>query len=111
MSTTFKNQMRDVMTDAWRLFRVTGETFADCLKKAWMLLKLKIQMAIRTVQFFFMKVSGEVRQAFGTMRDNVIANKVKGDDTCKKNEHLFTYWDCEKQEFRSFKKFNLLRIA
>ena len=111
MSTTFKTQMREVMTDAWRLFRVTGESFADCLKKAWKLLKLKIQMKTRTVQFFFMKVSGEVRQAFGTMKDNVIADKMKGGDTRKKNEHLFTYWDCEKQEFRSFKKFNLLRMA
>jgi|GEM_PF-6133134 len=34
MSTTFKNQMRDVMNDAWRMFRVTGEAFAECLKKA-----------------------------------------------------------------------------
>jgi len=111
MSTTFKNQMREVMSDAWRLFRVTGESFAECLKKSWMLLKLKIQMKTRKVQFFFMKVSGEVRQAFGTMQDNIVADKMKGDDTRKKNEHLFTYWDCERQEFRSFKKFNLLRMA
>ena len=111
MSTTFKNQMRDVMSDAWRMFRVTGESFAECLKKAWMLLKLKIQMKNKKVQFFFMKVSGEIRQAFGTMQDKIIADMMKGGDVRKKNEHLFTYWDCEKQEFRSFKKFNLLRIA
>ena len=111
MSTTFKNQMRELMSDAWRLFRVTGESFAECLKKSWMLLKLKIQMKTRKVQFFFMKVSGEVRQAFGTMQDEIIADKIKGGDIRKKNEHLFTYWDCEKEEFRSFKKFNLLRIA
>ena len=103
--------MSDVMHDAWCMFRVTGESFAECLKKAWMLLKLKVQMKIRIVQFFFMKISGEIRQAFGTMKDNVITDKVKGGDTRKKNEHMFAYWDCEKQEFRSFKKINLLRIA
>jgi len=99
------------MNDAWRMFRVTGEAFAECLKKAWTLLKLKIQMTIRKVQFFFMKIDGSVRQAFGTMQDEIIADKTKGGDTRKKNEHLFTYWDCEKEEFRSFKKFNILRIA
>ena len=24
--------MREVMTDAWRMFRITGESFAACLK-------------------------------------------------------------------------------
>ena len=111
MSTTFKNQMRDVMSDAWRMFRVTGESFAECLKKAWMLLKLKIQMKTKKVQFFFMKIDGTIRQAFGTMQDKIIADKIKDGDVRKKNEHLFTYWDCEKEAFRSLKKFNLLRIA
>ena len=50
MSTTFKKQMREVMNDAWRLFRVTGETFAECLKKAWILLKLKIQMKTKPIK-------------------------------------------------------------
>ena len=33
MSTTLKNTMREVMTDAWRMFRITGESFAACLKQ------------------------------------------------------------------------------
>ncbi|MCD7923679.1 MAG: SH3 beta-barrel fold-containing protein [Bacteroides sp.] len=68
-------------------------------------------MKTRTVQFFYQKVNGEVRQAFGTMRDEVIADKIKGNDTRKKNEDLLTYWDTEKESFRSFKKFNLIKIA
>ena len=54
---------------------------------------------------------GEIRQAFGTMKDEVIADKIKGNDTRRKNDDLFTYWDCEKEAFRSFKKFNLVKIA
>lgn len=111
MSTTFKNSMREVMSNAWRMFRITGESFSECLKRSWLLLKLKMQMKKRTVQFFYQKVNGEIRQAFGTMKDEVIADKIKGNDTRRKNDDLFTYWDCEKEAFRSFKKFNLIKIA
>lgn len=103
--------MREVMSTAWRFFKVTGESFADSLKRAWQVYKLAKEMKIRTVQFFYQKVNGEIRQAFGTMRDEVIADKIKGGDTRKKNSDLFTYWDCEKEAFRSFKKFNLVKIA
>ena len=97
--------MREVMSTAWQMFRITGESFSS-----WLLLKLKAQMKKRTVQFFYQKVSGEIRQAFGTLRDEVIADNVKGTGR-KPNENLFTYFDCEKNEFRSFKKFNLIKIA
>lgn len=110
MATEFKNQMRQVMNDAWRMFRITGESFSECLKRAWLLLKLKSQMKKRTVQFFYQKVSGEIRQAFGTLRDDAIADNVKGTGR-KPNENLFTYFDTERGEFRSFKKFNLIKIA
>nr|DAN18488.1 MAG TPA: hypothetical protein [Bacteriophage sp.] len=111
MSTTFKNSMREVMSTAWRFFKVTGENFADCLKRAWQVYKLAKEMKSRTVQFFYQKVNGEIRQAFGTMKDEVIADKIKGNDTRRKNDDLFTYWDTEKESFRSFKKFNLIKIA
>lgn len=111
MSTTFKNNMREVMSTAWRFFKVTGESFADCLKRAWQVYKLAKEMKKRTVQFFYQKMNGEIRQAFGTMKDEVIADKIKGNNTRKKNDDLLTYWDCEKEAFRSFKKFNLVKIA
>lgn len=110
MATNFKNQMREVMNEAWRMFRITGESFAECLKRSWLLLKLKMQMKKRTVQFFYQKVSGEIRQAFGTLEESVIADNVKGIGR-KPNDNLFTYFDKEKNEFRSFKKFNIIRIA
>lgn len=93
-----------------RIYRVTGESFSESLKRAWLLLKLKAQMKQKTVQFFYQKVNGEIRQAFGTLRDEVINTIVK-ETGRKPNDNMFTYFDTEKQEFRSFKKFNLIKIG
>ena len=106
MTTLFKSQMRQVMSDAWRI----GESFSESLKRAWLLLKLKAQMKQKTVQFFYQKVNGEIRQAFGTLRDEVINTIVK-ETGRKPNDNMFIYFDTEKQEFRSFKKFNLIKIG
>lgn len=78
MSTNFRNNMREVMKNAHRFFKVTGESFSECLKRAWVVYKLSKAMKVKTVQFFYQKVSGEIRQAFGTMREEVIHDKVKG---------------------------------
>lgn len=67
-------------------------------------------MKQKTVQFFYQKVNGEIRQAFGTLRDEVINTIVK-ETGRKPNDNMFTYFDTERQEFRSFKKFNLIKIG
>ena len=67
-------------------------------------------MKQKTVQFFYQKVNGEMRQAFGTLRDEVINTIVK-ETGRKPNDNMFIYFDTEKQEFRSFKKFNLIKIG
>lgn len=69
--------MKEVMSMAWRFFKVTGESFADCLKRSWLVYKLTKAMKTKTVQFFYQKVNGEIRQAFGTMKDEIIHDKVK----------------------------------
>ena len=110
MSTTFKIQLSNIMSEAWRMFRITGESFAECLKRAWQLAKLAKAMKTKVVQFFYVKAStGELRQAFGTLQSSVIDGLVKGTGR-KQNDNLMTYFDCEKQEFRSFKKFNLTKV-
>lgn len=102
--------LHNVMQLAWRIFRVTGESFSDSLKKAWAVQKLSKAMKSHTVQFFYQKVNGEIRQAFGTMKEEVIHDKVKGSHRAK-NEDLFNYWDTEKNTWRSFKKFNFIKMA
>ena len=68
-------------------------------------------MKQKTVQFFYQKVNGEIRQAFGTLRDEVINTIVKKTGR-KPNDNMFIYFDTEKQEFRSTKEiqFNQDRI-
>ena len=34
MATEFRNKMRDVMNDAWRMFRITGESFSEIADEA-----------------------------------------------------------------------------
>ena len=105
-----RNVLHEIMSNAWRIFRVTGESFSECLRRAWQVYRLAKAMKSQIVQFFYQKTNGEIRQAFGTMKDEVIHDKVKGTGR-RKNEDLFTYWDTEKESFRSFKKFNLIKIA
>lgn len=110
MATTMKNQLSNIMQEAWRMFRITGESFATCLKRAWQLAKLAKAMKTKVVQFFYVKAStGELRQAFGTLQSSVIDGLVKGTGR-KQNDNCMTYYDCEKQQFRSFKKFNLTEV-
>lgn len=105
-----KNVLHEIMRNAWRMFKVTGQKFSECLRKAWAVYKLGKAMKTQIVEFYYQKMNGEVRQAFGTMQEEVIHDKVKGTGKSK-SEDLFTYWDTEKESFRSFKKFNLIKIA
>lgn len=110
MATTMKNQLSNIMSEAWRMFRITGESFATCLKRAWQLAKLAKAMKTKVVQFFYIKAStGELRQAFGTLQSSVIDGLVKGTGR-KQNDNCMTYFDQEAQGFRSFKKFNLVKV-
>ena len=105
-----REDLRSVMNDAWRMFKVTGKSFGECLKKAWAILKLKVAMKTKVVEFWYTKATtGEVRQAFGTMKANMVG-EVKG-VARRVNEDLLTYWDCEKSAWRSMKKFNLIKVA
>ena len=108
MSTSFKNTMRDVMNLAWQFVRKNGYTLSEALKCAWTNIKLKAALRKRVVKFYFQKVDGSIREASATLMSNRIP-ATKGEkktvDTCQ------VYFDCEKDEWRCFKKANLVRIA
>ena len=101
--------LSSIMSEAWRFFRVTGVSFAECLRRAWRNARLAKRMLTGIVEFHFEKVSGEIRQAFGTLLSSRIPET--GEGNRKKNEFVFTYWDTEKASWRSFKRFNLVSIA
>ena len=108
MSTSLKNTMREVMNLAWQFVRKNGYTLSEALKCAWVNIKLKAALSKRIVKFYFQKVDGTLREAYGTlMSERIPATKgtKKTADTCQ------VYFDCEKDEWRCFKKANLVRIA
>jgi len=60
------------------------------------------------VHFYFQKVDGTIREAYGTLSAGMLP--VTGEGR-KRNDFVQIYFDTEKNEFRSFKKFNLVSIT
>ena len=110
MSTNFKNQMKEVMSLAWSFVKRNGFSMSEALKVAWANMKLELQMKSKIVKFYFQKVDGSVREAYGTLNEKLMP-AIAGTDNRKKNDTVQTYYDTERQEFRCFKKANLLKIA
>ncbi len=96
------------MAMAWRFFRITGQAFGECLRLAWQNFKLVAAMRARIVKFYFRKVDGSIREAWGTLRADLIP-PTTGDDR-KRNDTVQTYFDTERGEYRCFKKLNLVSI-
>lgn len=110
MSANFRNSMREVMSLAWQMVKKNGFSMSEALKTAWANLKLKSEMKKRIVKFYFQKVDGSVREAYGTLNEKLMP-AITGTDKRAKNDTVQTYYDTERQEFRCFKKANLMSIA
>lgn len=106
MATEFKNKMREVMRRAWMLVKVYGFSMAEAMKQSWLVLKLKEALKKGIVKFMYTKLDGTVRTAWGTLKEGLIP-ETKGTER-KKNESLITYYDNEKQAYRSLKIANLI---
>lgn len=110
MSTTFKSNMRELMRQAWQLVKVYGFTMADAMKQAWQVLKLKSALKKGIVKFYYQKLDGTTRTAWGTLKADLIPDTA-GTDNRKKNDSVMVYYDQEKASFRCFKIANLIKIA
>lgn len=102
--------LQEVMSLAWQFVRKNGYSMSEALKTAWANLKLKSEMKKRIVKFYFQKVDGSMREAYGTL-DEKLMPAISGDDKRAKNNTVQVYFDTERSEFRCFKKANLLKIA
>lgn len=104
-----KTMMKEVMTMAWTFVKRNGYTMSEALKCAWRNVKLKARLHKGIVKFYFMKVDGSIREAFGTLRSDLVAPT--GDSDRRRNDTVQVYYDTEKQEYRCYKKANLLSIV
>ena len=105
-----RETLKDIMQTAWQFVKRNGMTLSDALKTAWRNFKLRIAMKSRIVKFYFQKVDGTIREAFGTLAERLIP-ATSGEDNRRKNDTVQTYFDSEKQAWRCFKKANLINIV
>jgi len=105
-----KQFLSELMREAWGFIRRNGVSLSEALRVSWRNAKLRIAMSLRIVRFYFQKVNGEIREAYGTLSGRIVP-ATSGTDSKKKNETVQVYFDTEKQEWRSYKKLNLIRIA
>ena len=104
MSNEIKSKMRNVMSLAWQFVKRNGYSMSEALKCAWANFKLIAAMAKGIVKFYYTKVDGSRREAFGTLKASLLPS-VAGER--RHNDTLQVYYDTERQGWRSFKRANL----
>ncbi|WP_431422212.1 SH3 beta-barrel fold-containing protein [Bacteroides hominis] len=102
--------LHEVMSLAWQFVRKNGFSMSEALRSAWVNMKLKAEMKKKIVKFYFKKVDGSVREAYGTLNEKLMP-AITGTDKRAKNDTVTTYWDTERESWRCFKKANLISIA
>ena len=102
--------LRAIMKMAWQFVKRNGLELSEALKKAWQVFKLKAKMAKGVVRFYFRKIDGTIREAYGTLRADLIPQTEASSDSRKKNDTVQCYYDTEKQSFRCFKLANLVTV-
>lgn len=104
--------MLSVLTrDAKRIHEITGRPMKECKEQATNIALCVSAMKSRIVEFYFVKNDGTVRQAFGTLKDDVILPLINDKTNRAPNPDLVTYFDTTRQAFRSFKKVNFQRFV
>jgi hypothetical protein len=96
------------MNLAWQFVKRNGFSMSEALKTAWRNIKLRAELAKGIVKFYFVKVDGSIREAYGTLKSSLLP-ETKGNR--RESVTTQTYFDTEKQEWRCFKIANLVRIA
>ena len=95
-----------ILNDARLINEITGRPMTECTEQATRIALCVAAMKTRVVEFYFIKKDGTMRQAFGTLQDDIILPLINGTSNRTPNNDLVTYYDTEKNQFRSFKKEN-----
>lgn len=99
----------EVFKLAWQFIKKNGYSLSEALKCAWANIKLKAQMKKSIVKFYFKKIDGTLREAYGTLLESRLPT-TQGTGR-KANDTVQVYFDTERDEYRCFKKANLISIA
>lgn len=108
--TYFYKKMSELMRNAWFMVKNYGMSLADAMRQAWRIFKLKSAMHKGIVKFQFKKLDGTLRDAIGTLTEEV-TSKLVGGQYYNPSPKTVPYFDCEKQEWRCFRKERLVGIV
>lgn len=76
--------------------------FADALRTAWKVVKLKNKLKAGATTFAFTKKDGSTRKAVGTLNASIIPSDKAPKGTGSRNHKAIAYFDLEKGAWRSF---------
>ena len=102
-----RENLSNIMREAHRFIKIAGISLSEALKRAWSNFKLKVAMTKGIVKFYFQKIDGSIREAYGTLNARFVPATV-GTDNRKKSDTTQAYFDTEKSEWRCYKKLNLI---
>ena len=105
-----KTDLRTIMQMAWQFVKRNGFELSEALKQAWQVFKLKKQMLKGIVKFYYKKVDGSIREAYGTLKSELMPAIDTSNDRRLKNPTVQVYFDTERQEYRCFKVANVLPL-
>lgn len=105
-----RQNLQKIMTLAWQFVRRNGFTMSEALRQAWLVFKTKANLYKGITKFYFRKVDGTIREAWGTLNSSLMPKLDEGGDRRAKNPTVQVYYDTERQEFRCFKVANLLSL-
>lgn len=92
---------------AWQFVKRNGFRLSEALKQAWLVFKTKAEMFKGIVKFYYQKVDGTLREAYGTLNPDLMPKQPDKGDRRLKDPTVQVYFDTEKQAFRCFKVANL----
>jgi len=93
-----------VFRTAWQV-AASFKSFADALRYAWRVAKLKLRMLSGAVEFAYRKVDGGLRTAVGTLAPRYVDYECKGHaSSCK----TLAYYDIERGGFRCCRLENII---
>ena len=110
LNAIMKYDLSEIMKLAHTFIKRYGVTMSEALRSAWRNAKLRIAMTKGIVKFYCQKIDGTIREAYGTLEPGRIP-PVTGNDTRRRNDSVQTYYDTEREEWRCYKKINLISIA
>lgn len=81
------------------------------MMKSLLIDTLKAKLQNGTAHFWFRKLNGEIREAWGTTNYALMSNKIIGNGYTGEQVNTVKYWDVEKGAFRSLRYESLIAVA